>query len=107
MTFDEFTEVLESIGVPIAYHDFDSGDFVSDSTPYLVYQIDRSNSFYADGIAYYTSTAYTVTLYDDTALSAASAKTEQVLTDNRIAFEKEMSWQSDEKYYITNYTMEV
>ena len=107
MTFDDFTALLKSVGVPMAYNDFDSGDFVPDSTPYLAYQIDRSNSFYADGIAYYTSTAYTVTLYDDTALSAASVKTEQVLTDNHIAFEKEMSWQSDEKYYITNYTMEV
>ena len=107
MTFEDFTEMLESVGVPMAYNDFDGGEFTPDATPYIAYLITGSNSFYADGIAYYTSTAYTVTLYDDTALSAASAKTEQVLTDNHIAFEKEMSWQSDEKYYITNYTMEV
>ena len=107
MTFDDFTAILKSVGVPMAYNDFDSGDFVPDSTPYLAYQIDRSNSFYADGIAYYTSTAYTATLYEDKVLSDTETTLENAFTANDVTFAKAYEWQEEEKYYKITYTMEV
>ena len=107
MTFEDFTEMLESVGVPMAYNDFDSGEFTPDATPYIAYLITGNNSFYADGVAYYTTTAYMATLYEDKVLSDTEKTLENAFTANNVTFAKAYDWQAEEKYYKITYTMEV
>ena len=107
MTFDDFTAILKSVGVPMAYNDFDGGEFTPDATPYIAYLITGSDSFYADGVAYYTTTAYTVTLYEDKVLSDTEKTLENAFTANNVTFAKAYDWQAEEKYYKITYTMEV
>jgi hypothetical protein len=107
MTFDDFTAILKSVGVPMAYNDFDGGEFTPDATPYIAYLITGSNSFYADGVAYYTTTAYMATLYEDKVLSDTEKTLENAFTANDVTFAKAYEWQEEEKYYKITYTMEV
>ncbi len=63
MTEKEVFQMVESIGLPAAYHHFEEGQ--SPEPPFLVYLYPGTNNFSADGTVYQGINQMDIELYTD------------------------------------------
>lgn len=102
---DKLLEIVKKIGLPNAYHHFAEGE--SPEPPFLIYLIDSSDNFSADGKAYFKANEVHIEIYTDYKNIEVEKKAEAVLDEYGIFYNKLESFIESEKLYEVLYTFEM
>ena len=97
-------ELLESSGIPFAYHIWRKPP---SKLPWGVYRFSTTSEMYADGVLYHAVRRYQIELYTDTKEPLIEKMLEDTLTDNKIAFDKSETYIESEQLYQILYECEV
>ncbi len=101
---EELLQILEEIGLPFAYHHFAEGE--SPEPPFVVYLLQGSNNFGADGKVYYKIHEVHLELYTDLKDLSLEEKVEDVLDEHGIFYNKTETWIESERLYEVLYIFE-
>lgn len=109
MTTEEVFQMLEEIGVPIAYHHFrdDDPENPAPDPPFICFYYPGDDDFFADDINYIHINQLVVELYTEKKDFALEAKTEAVLTSYELPFSKTENYIESETMYMITYETEV
>lgn len=88
MSDKEINEMIDSMGIPYAYHHFDDDI----SPPFLIWVDEPPTFIPADGVSYLSIRNVTIELYSDTKDNDLIYQVEDVLIKNEIRFKKEEDW---------------
>ena len=105
MTHTEIVEMLEEVGLPLAYDHFAEGE--SPDPPFLVFLFPSSDNFSADGRVYQKIDALHIELYTDLKQPELEASIEAVLDGHDIFYNKTEVWIESEHLYEVLYSTEV
>lgn len=105
MTHGEVKQMVESIGLPYAYHHFAEGE--SPDPPFVVFLYPGSDNFAAEGKVYYKINKLNIELYTDLKDVELEETVEAVLDEHGIFYEKSEVWIETENLYEVLYQMEV
>lgn len=95
-------QTLQSLNIPVAYDHFDSNKQVS--IPFLVYREQQLSTFRADDITYHQFNNFEIELITEKKEIALEKQLEELLTTNKIPYEKnDEVWDNDEKIYHNYY----
>lgn len=98
----ELYDLLNTLNIPIAYDHFDSNKQVS--IPFLVYREQQLSTFRADDITYHQFHNFEIELITEKKEIALEQQLEDLLTTNKIPYEKnDEVWDNDEKIYHNYY----
>lgn len=103
MTAEKLWGVLESSGIPFAYHQWEKRV----PPPYGVYLERYTNIFYAEGVPYFWDKNYQIELYVQQKDPEAEGRVEAALTGVGIGFDKSETYLEAEKLYRILYEIEV
>lgn len=106
MTLQDIADIIDSWKIPFAYYEFENE---SPTPPYVVYFLDESSDFYADNINYQKNRTLYIELYCSSKKQALTNEgiIETSLEQNEMPYAKENDYISEERLYVTVYTMEV
>ena len=105
MTYTEIVSMLESIGLPLAYHHFEEGE--SPDLPFLIFYFPNTDNFGADDKVYQKVQILDIELYTDVKDPALEEQIESVLDGHEMYYDKDESWIASEKMYEVIYEMEI
>lgn len=103
MSLSEIATMINSIGLPFAYRQFDAPQ----TTPFIVYYYDSNEPEPADNVNYVDIENLVIELYTDNKDFVKEKAIEDVLKANELAFEKNETYISNEKMYMITYESEV
>ena len=103
MKITEFTNLLNSLGVPVACNRFTSPQ----STPFLIYMDVGSENFGADNVTYFESINIDVEVYTDRIDDDLEDRIKKLFDDNGIYYDWSRQWISQEKIYQTTYEVTI
>lgn len=104
MNKEQLETMLEEMGIPYHYMEFDVGTI---QPPFMVWYYDETSEFYADGICYATVDSIVIELYGDEYDRSMEDKIENVLRKYEIGYQKQREHIEDENLFETIYLMEV
>lgn len=103
MGVDELKPLLNSSGIPFAYHIWRKpGDL-----PWGVFRFESSDKFHADGIVYFQIARTVVELYTELKDPETEKQLEDTLTAAGISFSKDEEYIESEKMFKISYECEV
>ncbi len=105
MTEKQVKEMINSVGIPTAYHHFAEGQ--SPNPPFLVYLYPRSHNFSADGKVYKKVNQLDIELYTDLKDPEIEKRIEVVLDVYGLFYEKTETYLDTENMYEILYETEV
>lgn len=105
MSWEEIEEMLEEVGLPMAYHHFEPEGAVD--PPFLVWLIQGSNNWGADGSIYCKISQLNIELYTDEKSPELEEKLERILDTRGIFYNKTEGYLEEEQMYEILYEMEV
>lgn len=95
-------EKLCTLNIPVAYDHFDSNKQVS--IPFIVYREQQLSTFRADDITYHQAFNFEIELITEKKEIALEKQLEELLTNNKIPYEKnDEVWDNDERIYHNYY----
>lgn len=105
MTYEQIASMVESMGFPYAYYEFDEGS--GQQPPFICFYYPNNNDFHADGVNYANIEQLNIELYTDEKDFDAEEKVESVLKANGLTFQKAETKIDSEKMYQVLYECEV
>ena len=105
MTYQEIAEMVESIGLPFAYYQFDQN--TAQPPPFICFYYPASNDVYADASNYQRITELTIELYTDNKDFEHEKAVEDALAASSLTYRKLESYIDEEQMYMVTYEMEV
>ena len=102
---EKILSILRELGIPFAYDHFAQGE--SPDPPFICYLIPGTNTFSADGGAYYKINQFNIELYTDLKDLSLERKIEEALDEASIFYNKSETWIESEKLYEVLYTFEM
>lgn len=105
MTLEELNTILKKTGYPVAFKSFQTEQKVS--FPNICYQETEANTFFADGVVYFSSRRITVALYCKHKNQKAETQLETVFDGNGIPWVKDAYYNEKQKCYEIDYEIEV
>ena len=105
MTLQEVHELVEGLGYPCAYYQFDEKTAVA--PPFICWLMEGDNDFQADGINYARIRPLSIEFYTDAKDFAGETAIEDALDALGIAYAKDETYIDSERMHETIYTMEV
>lgn len=105
MTYKEIAQLIDGIGYPYAYYQFEK-DTAKDP-PFICFFYPENNDFLADNTNYAHITELTIELYTDNKDFTAEAAVEAALEAAEIVYEKDETYIDSERMYMVTYTTEV
>jgi hypothetical protein len=105
MTYKEIATLVDGIGYPYAYYQFEKE--TAKDPPFICFYYPENNDFLADNTNYAHITELTIELYTDNKDFAAEAAVEDALTTAGIVYEKDETYIDSERMYMITYTTEV
>ena len=105
MTHLEVAQMVESIGLPFAYYQFDEG--TAEPAPFIVYFYAMTDDLMADNTNYQRIDTLNIELYTDFKDFELEKTVEDVLKENNLTYYKEESFIDSEKLWQIAYEMEV
>lgn len=103
MKLEEFAELLESTGFPIAFYQFPKDE--PHEPPFICFITTNQSQFAADGIVYYSGINVQVELYTLQKNIEAEKKVEEALSD--FFYSKDEGYLDDEKMHMVTYRLSV
>lgn len=101
----EVSQMIKSIGFPVAYHHFAEGQ--EPGKPYIVYLYPGTDNFSADGTVYQDINQLDIELYTENKNLAAEKAVETVLKKHGFFYEKTETFLETENMFEVLYEMEV
>ena len=105
MTREEIADMIEEMGLPWAYYQFEED--TAQPTPFIVFFYSNNDGFFADNSNYANVEVLNVELYTDTRDFDQEAAVEAVLDEYGFTYNKEPAYIDDEKMWQIAYEMEV
>lgn len=105
MTYKEIAKMVEEIGYPYAYYQFDEG--TAKAPPFICFYYPQRDDFLADDSNYSQITELVIELYTDNKDFTAEAAVEAALEAAEIVYEKDEAYIDSERMYMITYTTEV
>lgn len=105
MTRAEVYNMIESIGLPSAYQQFD--DDTGQQPPFICFFYDSSDDLAADNLNYARIDRLYIELYTDTKDFSLEAAVEAALTEKGLTWTREDDYLDSEQMHETIYTTEV
>lgn len=105
MTREEIAAMVESIGLPCAYYEFN--DNTPQEPPFVCWFFSSDNDFKADNQNYSHIEILNIELYTRYKDFETDDTIESILTANGLTWAKETSFIENEKMYQTSYESEV
>lgn len=105
MTYEDIASMIDSIGIPYAYYEFDNAS--GQQPPFICFYYPNDDDFHADGSNYSHITALNVELYTDEKDFDAEAAVETAFAEYGITFSKAETKIDTEKMYQVLYQTEV
>jgi phage terminase large subunit-like protein len=104
MTKSELYNILKQTGYKVSSVRFNSAII----PPYVCYEVENIRGVYADGVTIGEITSYIVCLFKSKTDLTSPNQLEDVLTNNRISYEKDISYQyvEDENIELICYRFE-
>lgn len=103
MNLEEFKNLLETTGIPVAYYAFPEDE--SPGLPFICFLVSGSNNFAADGIVYKKIDHIQVELYTKNKDIESEEKVEKALSS--FYWQKEEIYLKDERCFEVLYELEV
>ena len=108
MRLSEIADMLDEIGIPVAYRAFEKDDVSPPpAPPFICYLLPDSNPEIADDINYAKIEELDIELYTNFKDFELENTIENVLTSHDIAFTREETYLSDERVQMTTFITEV
>ena len=101
----EIKQMINSVGLPTAYHHFAEGQ--SPNPPFLVYLYPGSHNFSADGKVYKKASQLDIELYTDLKDPEMEKRLEAVLDEHGLFYDKTETYLDTENMYEVLYETEV
>ena len=98
-------KILKQLNIPYAYSHFAEGE--SPNPPFICYLYPRSDNFSADGYVYFNKSRVNIELYTDKKDIKLERRLENLLTKNKIYFEKSEVYIQSEKLYEVVYELSI
>lgn len=109
MTLKEFTTLLKSTGLPVAYMSFDEKEIPD--MPFITYMEIRSNNFGADGVVYQPVKRMQVDLFMNNESMERNIEAQETLENAFkkaiIFWQKTFEYNDDEKFQCFTYEVEI
>lgn len=105
MTLPELKKLLDTLGLPIAYHCFAVGQVPE--LPYIVYYADEDNNFIADDTVYFEGYGVTIEVYSKAKDLKLEAKVKKLLNDNQLSYDSYGSFLDSENMYLKAYEINI
>lgn len=105
MTYQNIATVLNSVGIPTAYHHFDEGS--GQEPPFICFFYESSADMYADDSNYQKIENLVVELYTDNKDFALEQRLESVLRDAGLTWSRDETYISTERMYEVIYNIVV
>lgn len=105
MTFSEVKDMIESIGLPFSYYQFNDDTAVA--PPFICFFYGGSEDLYADDSNYQKIERLYIELYADQKNFALESSVETVLNAHGMAWGRDEEWIESERLYEVVYTMDV
>lgn len=103
MTYEQLLVVLQTTGIPFAYHHWEHPP----AAPYGVYYFDSTENFAADDIPYLVIEHGYIELYTPGLNRELTNKLESALTGASIFWERDTEYIDDLRLYQNSYEIEV
>lgn len=105
MTFTDVADMIEEIGLPFSYYQFNDGTGVA--PPFICFFYGGSNDLYADDSNYQKIETVYIELYSDQKDFTLEESVETVLKSHGLTWTREETWIDSERMYEVVFTMEV
>lgn len=105
MTYKEIAELVDGIGYPYAYYQFEKE--TAKEPPFICFYYPGRDDMLADDTNYAQITELVIELYTDNKDFAAEAAVESALEAAEIVYEKDETYIDSERMYMITYTTEV
>lgn len=105
MTRKEVAQMVDSIGLPYAYYQFDED--TAQAPPFVVFFFSTSNDLYADQTNYQRIDSLSIEFYSSEVDFDTEEAIEAILNDAGLTFYKEQSYIESERIWQTAYDMEI
>ena len=105
MTYQEVAQMVEKIGLPFEYYQFD--DKTGQQPPFVVFYYPNIDDLYADDENYQRITELDIELYTDNKDFEHEAIIERILKEHHITYTKDETYIDSEEMYEVLYSMEV
>lgn len=105
MTYTQIKGIIQSIGVPFAYYQFD--EKTAQAPPFICFYYPQSNDVMADDTNYVDVRQLVIELYTDEKDFTLEAQVETTLKNNNLVYVAESTYLDDEKMWETAYVTEV
>lgn len=105
MTRKEVAQMVDSIGLPYAYYQFDED--TAQAPPFVVFFFSSSNDLYADQTNYQRIENLSIEFYSSEVDFDTEEAIETILNDAGLTFYKEQSFIESERMWQTAYDMDV
>ena len=105
MTYQNIATMLNSVGIPTAYHHFDEGS--GQEPPFICFFYESSADMYADDSNYQKIENLVVELYTDNKDFALEQRLESVLMDAGLTWSRDETYISTERMYEVVYNIVV
>lgn len=105
MTFQEIREMIEEVGLPFAYYQFNEEK--ATAPPFICFFYGANNDLFADDTNFQTITTLNVELYTEGKDFEKETGLEAILKGHGLTFRKEETFLDSEKMHETIYHSEV
>lgn len=105
MTYTQIKGIIQSIGVPFAYYQFD--EKTAQAPPFICFYYPQTNDVMADDTNYVDVRQLVIELYTDEKDFTLEAQVETTLKNNNLVYVAESTYLDDEKMWETAYVTEV
>lgn len=105
MTRKEVAQMVDSIGLPYAYYQFDED--TAQAPPFVVFFFSTSNDLYADQTNYQRIDSLSIEFYSSEVDFDTEETIEAILNGAGLTFYKEQSFIESERIWQTAYDMEI
>ena len=105
MTYKEIAQLIDGIGYPYAYYQFEKE--TAKEPPFICFFYPGRDDMLADDSNYAQITELVIELYTDNKDFAAEAAVESALEAAEIVYEKDETYIDSERMYMITYTTEV
>ena len=107
MDIRDLKEVLESVGIPVVYHSFQSSGLKVQPPPYIVYLIKSSDNIGADDKVYQKQYIVHIELYSKQKNIKLEQKLEDALDKASIFYDKTELYIEEEKMFEILYEIKI
>lgn len=105
MTLPDLKKIVDTLGLPVAYHCFAVGQVPN--LPYIVYYVDEDLGFFADDTVYYEECAVTIEVYSRAKDLELEEKVKKLLNDNQLPYESYESFLDSEDMHLKAYEINI